>query len=478
MLIRKTKVSTMTAQVPELEPTRILEIELEQPLSDISALDEKTGRFYRRALCLIRLHTQPLGMVIFQFDEQGVSASACARHIWHNLHVKINEHLCQDGLPRVIELDAVGLPSSTTPRCLEERERFLAQAPFVSVIVSTRDRPETLQPCLRSLMALHYPHYEVIVVDNAPRTSAIADYVQQTYGDVSQVRYIREDRPGLSLARNCGIRAAKGKILAFTDDDVVVDAYWLLELVRGFNVTTDVAGVTGLVLPLELETPAQLWFEEYVGGSWSDRWFIQRIFDTKKRHVHLLRPGEHGGGANMAFTAAFLRSVGGFDPALGAGRKAGGEDHVTLFQAIARGHKLVHEPASLVYHLHRRDYPALQKQIYHYGTGFTAYLIQSILDNPQILFDLLTKLPFDFIPTLNGWLAKNRIKSMHYPKELNRLELKGRLYGPFAYIQSRWEVRTKRGTLRIVEAMDTSTNTKEASVLHHDIYEYKSKSST
>jgi hypothetical protein len=220
---------------------RILEVELGQPLSAISAIDEKTGQLYQRAFCLVRLHTQPLGVVEFQFDEQGVSASMCAQHIWYRLSAEITEHLRQDSLPPVIELDEVGLRSATAPRCLEERERFFAQAPFVSVIVSTRDRPEEIQSCLRSLLVLHYPRYEVIVVDNAPSTSATADFIQQTYADTPQVRYMREDRPGLSWARNCGIRAAEGEILAFTDDDVVVDRYWLLELVRGFRVTNDMA---------------------------------------------------------------------------------------------------------------------------------------------------------------------------------------------------------------------------------------------
>jgi glycosyltransferase involved in cell wall biosynthesis len=445
MSTRKQEVSDMATQVPELEPARILEVELGQPLSAISAIDEKTGRHYRRALCLIRLHTQPLGIVEFQFDEQGVSASMCAQHIWQRLSIEIAEHLRQDGLPLVRELDKAGLPSATTPRCLEERERFFAQAPFVSVIVSTRDRPEGIQTCLRSLLALHYPRYEVIVVDNAPSTSATADFIQQTYADTPQVRYVREDRPGLSWARNCGIRAAKGEILAFTDDDVVVDRYWLLELVRGFRVTNDVACVTGAILPLELETPAQFWFEEYEGrGNYSNRRFTRRIFDKAKRHVHLLRPGEYGGGANMGFTAAFLRGVGGFDPALGAGRKASGEDIAALFQAIARGSKLVQQPTALVYHRHRRNYTSLRKQIYHYGTGYTAYLIKSILDNPQLLLDLITKLPFDFFSILRSWSSHKRKKSIYYPKELNWLELNGRLYGPIAYIQSRWEVHHTR----------------------------------
>jgi len=462
MSTRKSEVCASAAQIPELAPMRILEVELGQPLSAISALDEKTGQLYQRAICLARLHTQPLGVVEFRLDEQGVSASMCARHIWHHLSAEITEHLRQDSWPLVTELDEAGLPSSTPPRCLEERERFLAQAPFVSVIVSTRDRLEGIQACLRSLLALHYPHYEVIIVDNAPSTSATADFIQQTYGDLPQVRYMREDRPGLSWARNCGIRAAEGEILAFTDDDVVVDPYWLLELVRGFRVTDDVACVTGLILPLELETPAQFWFEEYAGGSWSDMWFIRRIFDKAKRHVHLFRTGEHGGGANMAFTAAYLRSSGGFDPALGAGRKAGGEDIAAIFQAIMRGYKLVQEPKSLVYHQHRRDYAALRKQIYHYGTGYTAYLIKSILDNPQLLVDLITKLPFDFFFILNRRSSEKCKKSIYYPKELNWLELKGRLYGPFAYIQSRWEARNAHKYFALANAQIASSSKRKA----------------
>ncbi len=444
MSTRKPEVRASAAQISEIAPMRILEVELGQPLSAISAIDEKTGRLYQRALCLVRLHTQPLGVVVFQFDEQGVSASMCAQHIWHRLSAEITEHLRQDSLPLVKELDEAGIPSSTTPHCLEERERFFAQAPFVSVIVSTRDRPEEIQSCLRSLLALHYPRYEVIIVDNAPRTSATADFIQQTYGDLPQVRYLREDRPGLSRARNCGIMAAKGEILAFADDDEVLDPCWLLELVRGFGVTDDVACVTGLTFPLELETPVQLWFEEFGGGSRSNTWFIRRIFDQAKRHVHLIRTGEHGGGGNSAFTAAFLRNSGGFDPALGPGTKAGGgEDIAALFQTIMRGYKLVHQPTALMYHLHRRDYTSLQKQIYYCGAGYTAYLVKSILDNPQLLVDLITKLPFDFFLILRGRSSEKRKKSI-YPKELNWLELKGRLYGPFAYIQSRWEVHHTR----------------------------------
>src|SRR5438270_12782283 len=108
--------------------------------------------------------------------------------------------------------------------------------------------------------------------------------------------------------------AARGEIVAFTDDDVVVDRYWLAELVRGFSMAADVVCVTGLVMPLELETQAQLWFEEF--GDSTQR-FTLRIFDLQEHHPNTpLYPyaGSFGSAANMAFRTAFLRSVGGFDP--------------------------------------------------------------------------------------------------------------------------------------------------------------------
>jgi len=214
------------AQPSGFDPVRNVEVEIGQSLLPaILAFDDKVGQHYRRVRCLVRLHTYPIGVVELQLDKSEVSAHEYAQHIWHSLSEKINDHLRQDGLPPLTGLDAAGPPNSSTPRCIEERERFLADAPFVSVIVPTHDRPERLQVCLRSLLALHYPRYEVIIVDNAPSTNMTADFIQQLYGDVSRVRYLREDRPGISWARNCGIMAARGEILAFTDDDVVVDPY-------------------------------------------------------------------------------------------------------------------------------------------------------------------------------------------------------------------------------------------------------------
>jgi GT2 family glycosyltransferase len=442
---------------------RILEIEVGQPLPDVSAVDEKTGQHYRRALCLVRLHTQPLGLVELQLYEHGMRAEEYAFHIWHSLREAINEHLRQDGLPAVTRLDVVGLVSPAIPACLEEREQFLIHAPFVSVIVPTRDRPEQIRHCLQSLMTLHYPRYEIIVVDNAPSTSATADFIQQTYRDAPQVRYIREDRPGRCLALNCGMMAAQGEILAFTDDDVMIDRYWLIELVRGFSRADNVACVTGLVLPLELDTAAQFWFEEYGGFS---KGLTRRVFDMGENHpktrLYPYTAGRFGTGANMSFRTAFLRSVGGFDVALGVGSLTqGAEDLAAFFQVVTRGYRLVYEPTALLYHLHRRDYMALRKQMYGYGIGLTAYVTKILLDTPRLLFDLIPKLPYGLFFTLSTRSPKNSKKSPRYPKELTILERKGMLYGPFAYLYSRWKMRSVRKDFAQVETMHISTDAYE-----------------
>jgi O-antigen biosynthesis protein len=136
----------------------------------------------------------------------------------------------------------------------------------------------------------------------------------------------------------------------------------------------------------------------------------------------------------MAVRAAFLRSVGGFDPALKCGL-----DIAVFFQVIKQGHTLVYEPAALAYHAHRRSYAELRNQIYDYGVGLTAYLTKNILEHPRYLFELATKIPYGLIFTLSARSPRNQKKSVHYPRELTMLEFKGLLHGPFVYLHRRWQ---------------------------------------
>ncbi len=428
---------------PSYEPMRIVEVELGRPLPPISAYDEETGQTYKRALCFVRLHTQPLGMLELALDTCETSPTIYAQDIWNSLEEAILAHLQQDGLPSVSGLNAQGLGSAATPLCIEERQKFFAAAPFVSVIVPTHERIEQLRACLQSLMSLDYPAYEIIVVDNAPQTQATANFMRQTYRDVPSMRYLCEERPGASAARNRGIMAARGEIVAFTDDDAVVDPYWLIELVRAFSSAQDVACVTGLILPLELETPSQFWFEEYGGFSKN---FSRRSFDKAqhdpKMPLHPYTAGQFGSGVCAAFTAAFLQNVNGFDPALGPGVPArAGEDLALFFQVIMRGHTLVYTPSALVYHLHRRDYTSLRQQMYNYGVGLAAYLTKNIYDTPRLLFDFASKVPYGLYFTFGNRSSKNKKKTSYYPKELTKLERAGMLHGPLAYVRQRWSTR-------------------------------------
>lgn len=430
---------------PAFKPARIVQVELGEPLSSVSSFDPRTGRSYERAMSLVRLHTQPLGVVELELPGHQLSAGDYACRISSALGPQIAEHLRQDCLPVARELTTAGLPSPGMPRCLESRDRILANAPFASIVVATRDRPDSLAICLRSLLSLEYPSYEIIVVDNAPSSNATAELLRRQYGHLPQVHYVREDWPGLSSARNRGLQAANGEIIAITDDDVIADPQWLTQLVAGFHCADNVACVTGMIFPIELETPAQIWIEQYWGLS---KGFARRTFDmTENRVIDPLYPynaGMFGSGANIAFKASILRKIGGFDPALGAGSKAlGGEDLAIFFQIITEGYRIVYEPAAIINHLHRRDHSGLRSQTYGYGVGLTAYLTKILWDKPELIFGLLARMPYGLLFALSPRSKKNRRKTATYPRDLIYLELMGMLNGPFAYVRSRWNTRPK-----------------------------------
>lgn len=421
----------------EFTPARVLQIELAQPLQDIASRDARTDQVYRRAISLVRLHTQPLGVVEVMLGENGLDAASLAKEIGRVLHSEINAHLSQDGLPQSGCLTAAGLPTCGLAKCAQDHQALLDNSPFVSIIVATRDRTIRLATCLNSLQALEYPNYEIIVVDNAPSTHATADFIQQEYGNSKRVRYVREDQPGLAVAHNRGLVEVEAPLVAFTDDDVIADRHWLTELVKGFNTVENVACVTGMIFAAEMESPAQEWIEQFG----FNKGFARRVFDlSENRSGDPLYPytaGVFGSGANMAFQTSFLQQIGGFDPALGAGSVAmGGDDLAAFFEVITRGYRLVYEPAAFVCHYHRRDYAGLRRQAYSYGVGLTAYLTKTLIDRPGRIVSLVTKMPYGFARMLNPRTSRG-VQRRDLPTELIGIERRGMLAGPFAYVRSR-----------------------------------------
>jgi glycosyltransferase involved in cell wall biosynthesis len=428
-------------------PIRMTKIELSALLPMIPAMDDEKGLRYGSVQILVRLHNHPLGLVELPLPEAGLPPEAYAPAVWAALGAAINAHLADDGLPGLTALPLGGIVSAEEPGCLAAQRRLLADPPFISVVICTHERPFMLATCLDSVMALDYPRYEVVVVDNAPRSDQTRQVVEALAGRTPAVHYVVEPNQGQCWARNTGARAAQGEIIANTDDDVIVDPHWLIGVVRGFAAAENVGGVNGLTIPAELDTVEQLWFEQSGGFN---KGYERHIYDMAaykpQRPFYPLSAGLFGTGANLAIKKSALEAVGYFDPALGAGTiTTCGDDLAMYVQLLFGGYQLVYEPTAFLQHIHRREYAALQKQIYNYGVGFTAFLTKTLWDNPGRIPGFLLRIPYGLYLVFSPKSFKNEKKQTDYPADLNGLELRGMLYGWYAYLKSRWRTRRMTG---------------------------------
>jgi glycosyltransferase involved in cell wall biosynthesis len=350
--------------------------------------------------------------------------------VGRELGAAIREHLDRDGLPRAV---APGLPMVPPAACAVP-----VDTPPVTVVVCTRDRPDELRDCVGRLLDLDYPAYEVIVVDNTTGDPSVRAVVDAARNAPVPVRYIVEPRPGLSRARNRGLRASRTEIVAFTDDDVLVDRGWLRGLVAGFG-DERVRCVTGLTMPAELETQAQLWFEEFGGFG---RGFTVRRYEPPGRpgrtRLYPYTPGRFGAGVNMAFRRAAVLAVGGFDESLGAGTPSRGGEDLDMFLSVLFGGGVVeYHPEALVWHRHRRDIGGLERQVRDYGVGLTAMVTKRLLTDRAQRRDIGRRVPHALLHALSPASEKNRYKGRSYPRGLTRSELLGMMWGPIAYGLSR-----------------------------------------
>ncbi|WP_210411335.1 glycosyltransferase family 2 protein [Pseudarthrobacter sp. NIBRBAC000502771] len=253
--------------------------------------------------------------------------------------------------------------------------------PLITVVVCTRDRTQQLRSALLTILALDYAHFDVVVVDNAPATHDTEELVRREFRD-QRVRLVSEPVPGLSHARNTGLRHSSGEIVAFTDDDVVVDRSWLREIAAAFDAVPAAACVTGLVPAGELRTPTQGYFDSKV--SWS-RSLVPQVFSLANPPVALPKfpfsPGAFGTGANFALRRQPALRLGGFDPALGVGTPTGGGEDIDMFtRVLLEGHALVVQPAAIVWHRHRDGLEDLRIQARGYGNGLGAWMTKVMID--------------------------------------------------------------------------------------------------
>lgn len=273
----------------------------------------------------------------------------------------------------VLESAAAELPAAVATQA--------SSTPSITVIVCTRDRSSLLRGAIVAILRLDYPNFDVIIVDNGASTAETRDMVRDEFSD-PRLALISEPAPGLSKARNAGLRRARGDIVAFTDDDVVVDEFWLRGIAAGFEQAPNVACVTGLVPAGELRSPAQGYFDERV--SWS-KIVAPKVFSMADPPADLptfpFCVGAFGTGANFALDRRTALALGAFDPALGVGtRTCGGEDIDMFTRVILGGHALVVQPSAIVWHRHRADLEDLIVQARGYGKGLGSWLTKILLD--------------------------------------------------------------------------------------------------
>ena len=201
--------------------------------------------------------------------------------------------------------------------------------PAISVVVCSYNGGRTIRRCLEALSNLEYPHYEVIVVDDGSTddTAAIA-------GGFA-CRVIRTENRGLSSARNTGLAAATGPIVAYIDDDAYPDPHWLTFLATTFG-TTDYVGVGGPNIAPPDAGPVAQCVDSAPGGP-----VHVLIGDTEAEHIP---------GCNMAFRRECLEAIGGFDPRF----RTAGDDVDVCWRLQERGWKIGFNAAAMVWH-HRRD---------------------------------------------------------------------------------------------------------------------------
>ncbi len=208
---------------------------------------------------------------------------------------------------------------------------LLPEAPRVSVVVCSYNGGPTLDQCLRSLGALDYPDYEVILVDDGS-----TDHTKAIVARYPEVSVFHQPNHGLSVARNVGLEKATGSIVAYTDSDCFADPDWLTRLVYQL-LRSGAAAVGGPNL-----TP-------------DDRWLAACVSASPGQPTHVLendQTAEHIPGCNMAFRREALEAIGGFNPRY---RKAG-DDVDVCWRLQQAGRWITFAPGAFVWH-HRRPSP-------------------------------------------------------------------------------------------------------------------------
>ncbi len=170
----------------------------------------------------------------------------------------------------------------------------------ISAVICTYKRYDLLKKAIESLISQSIPssEYEILIIDNTPNAKfGEGKSSCEQYSDIPNLRYLFEDIPGLSNARNVGIRESSSEIIAFLDDDAIASKSWLEEIVLGFQSFEKVGVVGGKISPIwEQDRPS--WLVDDLKGYVS-------VVDWGGR-LRIASDEEWFAGANIAFKKSLL----------------------------------------------------------------------------------------------------------------------------------------------------------------------------
>ena len=351
----------------------VLDLDESEP---VAAVNGAIRADQRNARILVRLHHAPLGYVTVGLSPVRTLSDRARAAAEVTLADELHRHRLVDDATQAGDFSEAWDAHVTCPR------RFAPpDGAGISVIICTRDRPSRLRDCLSSLRQVTYAPLEILVVDNAPSGDATREVVAEFAATDTRIRYLCEPRPGLSKARNLGVTKARFDLVAFTDDDTLVDPGWPAALAAGFAADEQAECITGIVVARSLDTGSELYFDSrYTWG----KSFEPRRYDLAEHRdgsaVYPYSAGIFGTGANFALRRPAILRMGGFDTLLGAGAQSrGGEDLDVFVRVILGGGRLCYLPAALVWHQHRADAEGLATQLYSYGCGLGAYLAKRLI---------------------------------------------------------------------------------------------------
>lgn len=261
---------------------------------------------------------------------------------------------------------------------------------FISVVIPTMNRQETVKKCIAALASAKIPantRIECIIVDNNS-TDDTAKVVQELLPSLPfPARYVFHSKPGAASARNAGLSYASGDLLAFTDDDCYVDENWLVEIEKLFSQSENIDLAGGRVELYDAndcrQTIKTSTEPEFLTSAYRVRGFLH--------------------GCNMVLRRSLIEKIGVFDERFGAGAKlSAAEDTDLVYRAFKAGARLRYSPEFFVHHHHgrsgKREFEIVEKN-YKIGGG-ALYLKHILSGNLDILMVFIAQMR----PPLRRWI--------------------------------------------------------------------------